>query len=59
MRTIAQPAVNFFARVNVETDKRRRRLQEELGLTGSELIDRALRSLESQVQAKQDAPGTA
>jgi hypothetical protein len=59
MRTTAQPAVNFFTRVSLDTDKRRRRLQEKLGLTGPELIDRALQSLENQVQAEQNAPEAA
>jgi hypothetical protein len=59
MRTAAQPAVSYCARVSVETDQLRRRLQEELDVTGSELIALALRTLDDQVQAEQNTPTTA
>jgi hypothetical protein len=59
MRPQAKLRVNLFTQVSPDIDKRRRRLQEKLGLTVPELIDRALRSLESQLQAEHDMPGTA
>jgi hypothetical protein len=42
-----QPRYTFFARIDPDTDKRRRRLQRRLNCTASELIKRALRELEA------------
>jgi hypothetical protein len=53
MRTKAKLGVNFYTQVSPDTDRRRRRLQEELGLTVRELVDKALRCLENQVQSRQ------
>jgi len=53
MRAKAKLWVNFYTQVSPDTDRRRRRLQEELGLTVPELVDKALRCLENQVQSRQ------
>jgi hypothetical protein len=45
MRARAQPLVNFNIRVPVETDNLRRQLQGETGLSGSELVTKALQVL--------------
>jgi hypothetical protein len=47
MRPPAQPAINFFTRINIETDKRRRRLQERTGYPAPRLVDEALRAFET------------
>ena len=41
-----QPRYTFFARIDPDTDKRRRRLQRQLKCTASQLIKRALCELE-------------
>jgi hypothetical protein len=46
-RSAAQPSFNLFVRVGPDTDKRRRRLQRQLGCSACELVERALRSLEA------------
>jgi hypothetical protein len=38
---------SFYARIDQETDQRRRRLQELLGCSASELVEKAFRKLES------------
>jgi hypothetical protein len=55
MRT-AQPSVNFFTRVSVETDKRLRRLQKRTGYPNPRLVDEALTALERALEQRQ--PGT-
>jgi hypothetical protein len=52
MRPPAQPAVNFFTRVSVETDERRRRIQARTGYSVPRLVDEALRSLEDRLQTE-------
>ena len=47
MRPQAKPRVNFFAQVSIDTDERRRRLQERTGYSVPRLIDEALRELET------------
>src|SRR5262249_44362272 len=42
----AQPTVSFASRVPAEVDARRRRLQEQIGCTLPDLVDKALRALE-------------
>jgi hypothetical protein len=46
MRTPAQPRVNFFTSVSLETDKLRRRLQASTGYSTAELVTQALRLFE-------------
>jgi hypothetical protein len=46
MRPQAKPGVNFFTRVDIETDDRRRRLQERTGYSVPRLVDEALRNFE-------------
>jgi hypothetical protein len=47
MRKSAQPTISFYARVDLETDKLRRRLQEMMGCSASELVKQAFRKLEA------------
>ena len=47
MRPQAKPRVNFFTQVSLETDKRRRRLQERTGYSVPRLVDEALRAFET------------
>jgi hypothetical protein len=54
MRPQAKPGVNFFTRVDLETDDRRRRLQERTGLSAPGLIAEALRELEAHLEASSD-----
>jgi hypothetical protein len=42
----AQPTISFATRVPLDVDARRRLLQQKIGCTVSELIDRALTELE-------------
>jgi hypothetical protein len=58
-RPAAQPNFSFFVRIDPETDKRRRRLQRELGCTACELVERALRSLEASVSDASSVPARA
>jgi hypothetical protein len=46
MPTAPQPSVNFHARIDLETEARRRRLQALTGLSASQLVKRAFRELE-------------
>jgi hypothetical protein len=41
-----QPAVNFHARIDLETEKRRRRLQAQTGLSAPRLVGEAFLALE-------------
>jgi hypothetical protein len=47
MHTRAKPGVNFFTRVDLETDERRRRLQQRMGYSAPRLVDEALRAFEA------------
>jgi hypothetical protein len=51
MRSQAKPAVNFFTRVDIETDDRRRRLQERTGYSAPRLVGEALRIFENNLVA--------
>jgi hypothetical protein len=42
MRTPAQPRVNLYVQVDLETDKLRRRLECHLGLSAARLVTEAL-----------------
>jgi hypothetical protein len=55
-RLVAQPSFNLFVRIDPETDKRRRRLQRQLGCSACELVERALRSLEACADDGSDRP---
>ena len=50
MRPQAKPRVNTGAQVSIETDERRRRLQERTGLSAPRLIADALRELEVRLE---------
>ena len=52
MRAQAKPGVNFFTRVDLETDDRRRRLQQRTGLSAPRLIADALRELEAHLETR-------
>jgi len=45
MRTPAQPKVNLYVQVDLETDKLRRRLECDLGLSAARLVTEALHLL--------------
>jgi hypothetical protein len=55
MRPPSQPTVNFFTRVPVEVDERRRRLQAQTGYSVPRLVDEALRCLEDRLQSHEVA----
>ena len=57
-RPAAQPSFNFFARIDPDTDKRRRRLQRQLDCSASELVERALRRLEACPDDASEPPAT-
>jgi hypothetical protein len=46
MRTPAQPRVNFYTQVSLETDKLRRRLEAATGYSASRLVTEALHLFE-------------
>jgi hypothetical protein len=52
MRTRAKPGVNLFTRVDLETDERRRRLQERTGYSVPRLVAEALRKFERALDGK-------
>jgi hypothetical protein len=43
MRTPAQPRVNLYVQVSLETDKLRRRLEVDTGFSAARLVTEALR----------------
>ena len=52
MRATAKPAVSLAVRVDIETDERRRRLQQQTGLSAARLVAVALRTLEARLDAE-------
>jgi hypothetical protein len=54
-----KPTYSFYARIDQETDQRRRRLQELLGCSASELVEKAFRKLESCDEAGQNHQASA
>jgi hypothetical protein len=46
MAIAPQPTFNFHARIDRDTEKRRRRLQERTGLSASQVVREAFRELE-------------
>jgi hypothetical protein len=53
--TYAKPSISFSTRVDLDTDKRRKRLQRKYGLTGPELVRRALEALEAALVGERGA----
>jgi hypothetical protein len=51
MRTPAQPRVNFFTSVSLETDKLRRRLEAATGFSASRLVTEALQLFEKHLSS--------
>ena len=49
MPTAPQPSVNFHARIDLDTEERRRRLQAQTGLSAPRLVEEAFRELERQL----------
>jgi hypothetical protein len=47
-----QPSINFHARIDVDTEACRRRLQERTGLSAPRLIGEAFRRLERSLDAE-------
>jgi hypothetical protein len=39
MATAPQPSINFHARIDLDTEERRRRLQAQTGLSASRLVE--------------------
>jgi hypothetical protein len=46
MATGPQPSINFHARIDLDTEERRRRLQSQTGLSASQLVREAFQELE-------------
>jgi len=46
MAAAPQPSINFHARIDLDTEERRRRLQARTGLSASQLVREAFRELE-------------
>jgi hypothetical protein len=46
MVSAPQPSINFHARIDLDTEGRRRRLQAQTGLSASRLVEEAFRELE-------------
>jgi hypothetical protein len=59
MRRAAGPSYNFFARIDPESEERRRRLQDRLNLSGGELVAAALRSLEADLDPTRQSSAAA
>jgi hypothetical protein len=55
MRQPAKPMVNFYTRISVEADERRRRLQTQLECSAGQLAEQALQSLESRLETEKAA----
>ena len=51
MRTPAQPRVNFYTSVNLETDKLRRRLEAATGYSAARLVTEALQQFEKHLSS--------
>jgi hypothetical protein len=47
-----QPSINFHARIDLDTEKRRRRLQAQTGLSASRLVREAFQELERRLSAR-------
>jgi hypothetical protein len=52
----ARPSVSFSTRVDVETDKRVKRLRRKYGMRGPELVRLAVEALENSLAHKIEAP---
>jgi hypothetical protein len=55
MAAAPQPSINFHARIDLDTEERRRRLQKRTGLSASRLVSEAFRELEQQLNAAAQA----
>ena len=51
MSNAPQPSINFHARIDIDTEKRRRRLQARTGLSASRLVREAFHELEQRLNA--------
>lgn len=49
MHKPAKPTYSFYARIDRETDERRRRLQELMRCSASDLVQQAFRNLEARI----------
>jgi hypothetical protein len=52
VRPQAKPGVNFFTRVDIETNERRRRLQARTGYSAPRLVGEALQDFENNLVAR-------
>jgi hypothetical protein len=56
MATAPQPSVNFHARIDLATEKCRRRLQAQTGLSAPQLVSEAFRELERRLCRRKTPP---
>jgi hypothetical protein len=54
--TVPQPSFNFHARIDRDTEERRRRLQEQTGLSAPRLVSEAFRELERRLCRRKTTP---
>jgi len=59
MATAAQPSINFHARIDLDTEERRRRLQAQTGLSASQLVRQAFCELEQRLNSCRRTPTAA
>ena len=56
MATAPQPSINFHARIDIDTEERRRRLQAQTGLSAPRLVGEAFRELERRLCRRKTPP---
>jgi len=56
MATGPQPSFNFHARIDRDTEERRRRLQAQTGLSAPQLVSEAFRKLEQRLCRRKTTP---
>jgi hypothetical protein len=56
MARAPQPSINFHARIDLPTEERRRRLQEQTGLSAPQLVSEAFRELERRLCRRKTTP---
>jgi hypothetical protein len=56
--TAAQPSINFHARIDLDTEQRRRRLQAQTGLSAPRLVGEAFLALERDLRHCKKTPSS-
>lgn len=51
MASVPQPSINFHARIDLDTEERRRRLQAQTAFSAPRLVSEAFRELERRLNA--------